>query len=118
AVAGLPKARRPVDAPSDRDPELLSREGSLRQSGSDQRQHPRDAQAGSRVSRSRVPAPQSPQGHRDAPSSSHRMNTGAGTVSGEERTLLTYPLASYNFRMRAICDVSDIRTFLSKCPLI
>ena len=24
----------------------------------------------------------------------------------------TFPLASYNFRMRAICDVSDIRTFL------
>src|SRR5262245_41065776 len=24
----------------------------------------------------------------------------------------TFPLAPYNFRMRAICDVSDIRTFL------
>ena len=26
--------------------------------------------------------------------------------------LFTFPLASYNFRIRAICDVSDIRTFL------
>src|SRR5262245_44686416 len=26
--------------------------------------------------------------------------------------IFTFPLASYNFRMRAICDVSDIRTFL------
>src|SRR5215471_11130028 len=26
--------------------------------------------------------------------------------------IFTFPLASYNFRMRAICDVSDMRTFL------
>ena len=26
--------------------------------------------------------------------------------------VFTFPLASYNFRMRAICDVSDMRTFL------
>src|SRR5215467_1213201 len=32
----------------------------------------------------------------------------------------TSPMAAYNFRMRAICDVSDIRTFLrlmlNQCP--
>src|SRR5262249_48786126 len=26
--------------------------------------------------------------------------------------VFTFPMASYNFRMRAICDVSDMRTFL------
>src|ERR1700757_1981377 len=34
--------------------------------------------------------------------------------------VFTSPMAAYNFRMRAICDVSDIRTFLrlmlNQCP--
>src|SRR5712691_941983 len=84
-VAGLPEARPNVDAASGRYPELLPREGPLRESRSDQRQHPRDAAAGPGLPGSRVFPAQGLEGHRDAPSSSDRMNTGPATDSGEDR---------------------------------
>jgi transposase len=65
---------------------LLPRQASLRESRGDQRQHPRDAPPGPRVSRSRVPAPQSSEGdRRAAPAAENRMNIEPITDSGVER---------------------------------
>jgi hypothetical protein len=105
ALASLPAARCPVNAPSDRDLELLPREGALRESRSDQRQHPRDAAAGARLPRPRIPPPQSPQGHRDAPAPSHRMNTGSATDFGEEHIFETL-----NTRARAHATAATTHT--------
>jgi len=85
AAAGLPEARPNVDAPSGRHLELLPREGPLRESRSDQRQHPCDAASGPGLPGPRIPPPQSPEGHRQPPPPSNRMNTGPATDSGEDR---------------------------------
>src|SRR5262249_1868332 len=85
AIAGVPKAGRAADAASVWHPELLPREGALREGRSDQHQHPGHAPARPRLPRSRVPPPQSPQAHPDAPSPSDRMTTGSATDFSEER---------------------------------
>jgi transposase len=74
-AAGLPQARGPVGPPPRRHPQLLPREGSLRQGRGHQRQHPGHAATRARLSGSRVPAAQGPESHRHPSPPSGRMNT-------------------------------------------
>jgi hypothetical protein len=48
----------------------------------------------------------------DAPVGESFFNIPLDVIRQSDLKEFTSPLASYNFRMRAICDVSDIRTFL------
>ena len=88
AVAGVPEGCPLAPPASRRHPRLLPREGPLREGRGDQRQHPSDAAPGSRVSGSRIPAPQSSAGYRHPAAPAGRMKPEPGTDSGEDRKIV------------------------------
>ncbi len=91
ALATAPGLRqsRPTPQPSPRrHPCLLSCQGPVREGRGDQRQHPRDDPPWAGISRPRVPASQSSEGHRRASTApAHRMNIEPITDSVREREI-------------------------------